>query len=60
MAQWPTQGTIADDDSNELHLSLSKIRNTTTIDDGVYNAYVLFPIVCWTQTWINKIWRWDE
>lgn len=52
MAQSPTQSIIADD-SNELQFLLSKIRNTTTIDDGVYNVNILFPIVCWTQTWIN-------
>ena len=32
-----TRSTIVDDDSIELKLSLSKIRNTTTIDDVVCN-----------------------
>lgn len=52
MAQHHTQSTIADD-SNEIQFLLSKIRNTTTIDDGMYNVNILVPIVCWTQTWIN-------
>lgn len=45
MLQCPTQSTIPDSDNNEFQFSLSKIRNITTIDDGVYNAYILFPTV---------------
>lgn len=44
---WRTQIIIADDKSNELNLSLSKVRNTSTTDDGVCNFHVFFPIVCW-------------